>query len=403
MSFALNDPVAARTAGADALSLALIDARNHTLRWLAAFEGSAHGPWQPAGGLPGALWLAGHAGWWTEWWILRNVTAQRGEASDARRPRLGSIHPRADAAFHADRRAQAAQAAMPLPEPGTVRAYLADTMEATLELLASAAEDDTGLYFHRLALQHEGRCGEALAALAQAAGLADAPWPSPPAHAGRAERAALWLPAQRFRLGSAPGGWVPGPERWAHEEAVPEFEIDAQVVSWARFVEFAEDGGYDDARWWRPEGWAWVQAVQRRAPRHVEQLRHGVVLQRQGRLQRAAPGQPAAHLTRHEAQAWCAWAGRRLPTELEWEHAACTAANRGFVWGDVFEWAGGSARAWPGHVSPPGDLDPVPAAPAAVLRGAGGWTPRRLAHPKARRFVAAEADSLPTGFRSCAR
>ena len=119
-------------------------------------------------------------------------------------------------------------------------------------------------------------------------------------------------------------------------------------LSWARYAEFVADGGYDDAQWWSPEGWAWVQAEGRRAPRYVEQMRQGVLVQRQGQMQRVGAAQAAVHVSRHEAQAWCRWAGRRLPTEPEWELAALTGASRGFVFGDVFEWTGGSARAWPG-------------------------------------------------------
>jgi hypothetical protein len=84
----VDDPVAARQAGADWLSLALIDARNRTLRWLGAIDGAPAGPLRPAGGLPSALWLAGHAGWWGEHWVLRHVQAQRGERADPQGPRL---------------------------------------------------------------------------------------------------------------------------------------------------------------------------------------------------------------------------------------------------------------------------------------------------------------------------
>jgi gamma-glutamyl hercynylcysteine S-oxide synthase len=198
-----------------------------------------------------------------------------------------------------------------------------------------------------------------------------------------------------------PGGFVPEAERWAHELALPEFEIDAQPVGWADFAEFAEDGGYDDARWWTPQGLAWLQASQRRAPRGVEQLRHGVVRHTRGRLQRMAPHQAAVQVTRHEAEAWCRWAGRRLPTEPEWEVAACSAGSRGFAWGEVLEWVAGSGRPWPGHAPVAGDLDP-PRPGAAVLRGASTATPRRAAHPRARRFVVPETDVWPCGFRSCA-
>jgi formylglycine-generating enzyme required for sulfatase activity len=197
---------------------------------------------------------------------------------------------------------------------------------------------------------------------------------------------------------------LPG-ERWAHEVDVPEGEIDAQAVDWSQFVEFAEDGGYDDPRWWSPEGWDWLQREGRRAPRGVEQLRGGVLLQRAGRVTRAAAGLGALHVTWHEADAWCRWAGRRLPTEPEWELAACTASSRGFVWGDALEWVAGRARPWPGGESPVAGFGPWPPpgdTVLRVLRGASSWTVPRARHPRARRFVAPERDDLFAGFRSCA-
>lgn len=398
-----DDPVAARAAGADWLSLALIDARNRTLRWLAAFEASAIGPHTGTAGLPPALWLAGHAAWYADWWIVRHVLAQRGEEGDPDRPRLAAADPGADARFHAA--LKAGPTWPPLPPPDAVRSWMADTLEAVLDLLAHAGEDHRALYVFRLALRQEDRTAETLARLAQALGLDKAPWPAaPPANVNR-DGPALWWPAQTFAMGSMPGGLVPGPERWQHPVVLPEFQIDSRPVNWARYLEFVLDGGYDEPRWWSPEGWAWAQRVQRRAPAHVEQVRQGVVLHRQGQLQRAAPGQAAVHVTRHEAQAWCAWAGRRLPTEPEWELAACTGAARGFVWGEVLEWVAGSARGWPGHADPPGEIDPLPApgGPAlGVLRGASRATPARAVMPRARRFAAPDDDTGFTGFRSCA-
>jgi len=204
-------------------------------------------------------------------------------------------------------------------------------------------------------------------------------------------------------LGSVPGGLVPPNERWAHEVQLLEFEIDAQAVNWARYAEFVADGGYDDARCWSTEGWAWVQAEGRRAPRYVEQMRQSVLVQRQGQMQRVGAAQAAVHVSRHEAQAWCRWAGRRLATEPEWELAALTGASRGFVSGDVFEWTGGSARAWPGHDSTPPGFSPLPQpGTLGVLRGASWMTPPRCAHPRARRFAAPWRDEMFCGFRSCA-
>mgnify|MGYP000343650106 CR=1 FL=1 len=122
-------------------------------------------------------------------------------------------------------------------------------------------------------------------------------------------REPLWLPAQRVQVGSLPGGLVPDNERWAHEVAVPEFEIDAQPVSWAQFVEFVDDGGYDRQELWHPEGWAWLQreaqAEGRRGPRHVEQI--GVA---SGAVMQSHFGRPARKAASNLSGAWLHFASK---------------------------------------------------------------------------------------------
>jgi formylglycine-generating enzyme required for sulfatase activity len=398
---ALDDPAATRQAGRDLLSLALLDARNHLLRGLAALAPAADPPADPPAD---ALRAALHAGWYQEYWIARHVQRQRGEACDPAGPRLGGIEPRIAVWLAPPGESDALR----VPGADAVRAYLAQTLELTLDLLAGTPDDDAPLHFYRQALLHEDRLGEALAVLLQRA--------APPA---RAQRPPLWLPAQRWMLGSAPAaaeapGWVPHNERWAHAVALPEFEIDAQAVNWSQFAEFASDGGYDRGELWTDAGWTWLQAGSegsrdpRRGPRHVAQLAGGVLVHRGGAgLQRAAAGQAAMHVSRFEAEAWCRWAGRRLPAEPEWELAAATAASRGFVWGDVFEWVAGSARSYPAcGPSAPGCLDVLPAprdgASAGVLRGASFATRPRRHHPRARRFAWPDFDAGFVGFRSCA-
>jgi formylglycine-generating enzyme required for sulfatase activity len=368
---ALDDAQAMRLAGRDLLSLALIDARNHLLALLALDESAA------------ALQCAARAGWFQETWIACHVQRQRGEACDPHATRLAGIEPQA-AAWAAGDEAPAADA---------LRGYLAETLEVTLDLLAGSAEDDAALHYFRLSLQHEDRLCEALAEALRAG--------APPS---RTVREPIWLPATRWMLGSVPGGLVPHNERWAHEVAVPEMEIDAQPVNWGQYMEFAADGGYERRDFWSDAGWAWLQAGGRRAPAQVEQLLGDVLVQRRGGLQRAPVLQPVMHANRFEAEAWCRWAGRRLPTEPEWERAAATAAGRGFVWGDVFEWVAGSARAWPGAGAPsPGALDAIPPAGIqGVLRGGSFATRARQRHPKARRFAPPAGDAPFCGFRSCA-
>jgi formylglycine-generating enzyme required for sulfatase activity len=123
-------------------------------------------------------------------------------------------------------------------------------------------------------------------------------------------------------------------------------------------------------------------------------------------LQRVAAAQAAAHVSWYEADAWCRWAARRLPTELEWELAVIGGATRGFVWGDVREWVSGRPGRWsdqPASVTPPWTGD-VPAAlwPSyRVMRGASVLTVPRLKHPRARSFASPECDTTFVGFRSC--
>lgn len=392
---ALDDPVAIRQAGRDLLSLALMDARNLSLRWLEVFDKRGLATDTTHGRSP--LWLVGHAGWWQDLWIGRHVQRGRGEQADASALRLPPVEARAPGWFEPD-------GAQP-PDADTVRRYLAETLEVTLDLLGGTDDSDDALHYFRAALLHEDRLGQALAERAALMQLQRQPEPPPPLASppSRIDREALWMPAARLSLGSSPGGFVPDNERWAETVALPEFEIDAQAVSWDRYIEFAEDGGYDHRDFWSEPGWAWLQATGRRAPRDVEQLRGGVLLQRGGELQRAPSGQAAQHLSRHEAEAWCRWAGRRLPTEPEWELAASTARHRGFVWGDVFEWVGGSARPWAGQADTPGSLDRLPPARTqGVLRGGSVMTPSRWCHPKARRFAVVDSDQAFCGFRSCA-
>jgi gamma-glutamyl hercynylcysteine S-oxide synthase len=390
----LADAERMRHADREWLSLALIQARNQTLAWLALFEGHAGAPApRPAPSFEPALWIAGHAAWRQERWIARNVERGRGELADVRRAPLASIEPNADAWWSPVALTDRAAWASAPPSFEATRAYLAETLEITLDLLTGAGDSDRGLHVYRAALFDEDALQRRFVALAQAQRIEAAAGLLPERQLF-VLREPLAFAAQRWPLGSARGGFVPGNEQWAHEEAVPEFEIDAQPVVWSQFVEFVEDGGYDEPRWWGGEGWAWLQQGQRRTPRDVEQMRRGVLLRRFGCLQHAPAGESASMLSWFEADAWCRWAGRRLPTEIEWELAASRGRSRGFAWADVPEWVAGHARAWPGG--------PAVDSARRVQRGVAWFEPRRLAHPKARRFVAAARDEGFAGFRSCA-
>ena len=391
-----------RSAGKDPLSLALIDARNHTLRWIAACESALGGA---ALSVPllaeinPPLWELGHIGWFQEYWTSRNVQRHRGERADGAHPKLASILPDADRWYDSSAVAHNERWRLDLPDLDSTRQYLVDTLETTLDLLAGADEDDAALYFYRLALFHEDMHLEALAMLSQTLGFETGLLPK---LATMASREPLTLPATRWRLGSEPLGFTFDNERSAHDVALPEFEIDAQAVNWAQFCEFVEDGGYDEPSHWSAEAWAWLQREGRRTPRHVDQMRQGVLQRRFGQLVRVPMGQPVIHVNWHEADAWCRWAGRRLPSEVEWEAAAHQGASRGFRWGDVWEWTASTFRPYPGFTAGPyRDYSEPWYGTHKVLRGASFATRGRLRHPRYRNFFGPERDDVFCGFRSC--
>ena len=393
----------ARRAGKDLLSLALMDARNHSLRWAGAYEQALaptglRVPLLPELNPP--LWVLGHIGWFQEAWIARNLQRARGAACDPRQARLASIEHQADRWYDPSAVPHDSRWQLDLPDLLATKQYLVATLETTLDLLDAAQETDDGLYLYRLALFHEDMHGEALACMSQTLGF-DAGLLPPPA--SLAARPALLFPATLHALGANPGGFVFDNEKWAHDVAIPEFEIDAQAVSWAQYTEFVEDGGYDDARCWSAEGWAWVKRVGRRCPRYVEQMRHGVLAQRLGKLTRVPLAQPVVHVNWYEADAWCRWAGRRLPTEVEWEHAALAGASRGLHWGQVWEWTASTFRPYPGFSPDPfRDYSQPWFGTHKVLRGASPATRARLRDPRFRSFHLPERDDIFSGFRSCA-
>lgn len=413
----LIDSPVMRRASRELLSLALMDARNHTLHLFGQYRQAleATGFQVPRSAtLNPPLWLLGHVGWFQERWIGRNLQRSLGSRCPPDQSRLPSMEPNADRWWDPAQAPHEARWTLDLPDLARCHAYLLDTLESTLELLERAGAEDDALYFYRLALFHEDRQGEALASMAQALGLAlDSPLQAAFTPASMALREPMRIPATAWKMGSPSGagsGFAFDNEQPQQVVNVPEFEIDAQAVSWAQYVEFVADGGYDRPDWWSEGGWQWLQATAqaegRRGPRHVEQIGVGsgaVIQSRFGRPMRMQAGQPAMHLSWWEAEAWCRWAGRRLPAEVEWEVAAATASQRGFRWGDAWEWTGSTFRPYPGF-SPGPDAACSPSAFGThkVLRGASFATRARLRHPRLRNFCLPGRDDLFCGFRSCA-
>ena len=379
---ALSETV--RRGGRAILAAALADSRARTLALLDAYAAAlgdsltiAYSPQ-----LNPPRWEAGHIGWFQDYWIARNRQRARGIGCDPDHARPVGRLPQADALYDSGKVAHTARWHLELPGLAATRTYLAEVLAETQALLAATPETDDDLYFFRLVLLHEDMHGEAGIYMAQALDIALPDALLAPAGAVP-DASALAVPAQNWTLGWRGGGFAFDNELAPHEIAVPAFEIDADVVSWRRYLPFVEQTGAAPPRYLRRQDGRWQRRVC-------------------GRWQDLPLDAPAVHLRRDDADAWCRWAGRRLPSEAEWEIAALTQPD--FRWGQVWEWTASRFEPYPGFAPHPyRDYSAPWFGERYVLRGASRATSPRMAHPRYRNFFTPDRDDVHNGFRSCAR
>jgi ergothioneine biosynthesis protein EgtB len=394
---------AARRAGRAALAGALRASRADTLATFDAWRRAL-----PALAVPRRaeinppLWELGHVGWFQEYWLARNPERPRGIAADPDAPRPEGVRAGADALYHSSRVAHDVRWSLPLPGVEATLDDLARQLETTLALLAEAPdESDDALYFFRLALFHEDMHHEAALYMAQGLGVPiDDPRWQPAALADGAGE--LSFGAGVWRLGHDGPGFAFDNELGAHEVELVPYAIDAQVVRWAGYLPFVDAGGYRDPRWWSDAGARWLRETGAQAPRFLRRAGSGWQQWRHGRWLDLDAALPACHLTFHEAQAWCAWADRRLPTEAEWERAALERPDA-FRWGDVWEWTASPFAPYPGFAPHPYRDYSVPWFDGRpVLRGASFATQPRMRHPRYRNYFTVERSDIVAGLRTCA-
>ncbi|PRD69802.1 hypothetical protein C6P61_03965 [Malikia spinosa] len=372
---------AARRGGPQLLAQCLRASRQDTLSTFAALEAvlpELQVPLHPELNPP--LWELGHIGWFQQHWISRNPQRHRGWDADP-----GAAQADADdrlydsSAVPHDSRWQ-----LKLPDADTLRTQLAGQLEQTLACLQALDDSDPrALYFYRLALQHEDMHHEAALYMAQQLGLPleNARWQAPVLPT---PGPALEIPAGTLLLGAGMEDGFRFDNELGHAvQQMEPFQIDAQVLRWAEYLRFVETGAGPMPRYLRCEGRQW------------EQWRHG-------RWQALDLHQPACHLSWHEAQSWCRWAGRRLPTEAEWVWALRSSPER-LRWGDVWEWTASAFAPWPGFQPHPyRDYSQPWFDGRPVLRGASFMTQPRVRHPDYRNFFPATRNDIAAGFRSCA-
>ena len=403
MASRLAEGKLARHAGPDWLAASLRASREDTLHTFEACERALDNlsvPHREALNPP--LWELGHIGWFQEFWIARNPQREIGTRADPEAPRLPGIRAGADTLYDSSRVAHAARWRLPLPNAATTRTDLAGQMDATLERLATAADDDAALYFFRLALLHEDMHHEAALYMAQSLGVAidDIRWQPSPLDDACDQ---LTFDAGPWQMGSEDVGFAFDNELDAHPVMLPTTtRIDSRVLRWADYLPFVEAGGYDEANWWSAPGLDWLAADRPTTPRYTRRVGDAWQQWRHGCWNTLNPTLPACHLTAYEAEAWCRWAGRRLPTEAEWERAAVDGAQD-FEWGAVWEWTASPFEPYPGFAPHPYRDYSVPwFTSRRVLRGASFMTQPRMRHPRYRNFFQPHRNDVPAGFRTCA-
>ena len=389
------------------------------------------------------LWEIGHVTWFQEKWALRHAGGAAPMRADA------------DSLYDSAAIAHDTRWSLPLPSREATLAYLTAVRDRVLERIAQGNLGESDRYFITLGVFHEDMHTEAFTYTRQTHGWRAPAFsglePESPGDAGPLG-GDVEIPGGRFLLGALrEEPFVFDNEKWAHAVDVQPFAIARAAVTQAEFLEFVESQGYARREFWSEPGWGWKESAGAVHPVYWKREAAGRWLRRNfNQWVSLEANRPVLHVNWWEAEAFCKWAGRRLPTELEWEVAAAgepgdspkelARGKRRFPWGDdgpqadranlgwramgavdvgampasdsafgcrqmignVWEWTANDFGPYPGfEIDPYREYSEPWFGTHKVLRG-GAWpTQPRLLRNTWRNFYMPDRRDVWAGFRTC--
>ncbi len=325
------------------------------------------------------VWDLAHVGNYEDLWLIRAAGGR------------GGVDPSLDAIYDAFRHPRPNRPSLPLLSPSETRRYIAEVRGRAFDVLSALPLDSSRPlladgFVVGLVVQHEHQHDETMLATLQLMAEpgyrpASAAPPGPVAPATGLPAESL-IPGGPFVMGTDQDPWAYDNERPAHVVDVAPFWIDTFPVTNRKYAEFIDDGGYASPRFWTAEGWEWRQSAGLDRPEFWCRDGHRWWSRvRFGWVEEVPPDEPVQHVCWYEADAYARWAGKRLPTEAEWEKAADGAtparesANLGGAFyrpatvgsyphgasrwgvqhmiGDVWEWTASAFRGYPEFASFP--------------------------------------------------